>query len=211
MTNLPTEKNSTITIKEFCEITGFAKQTVLDNINRLYPDLMKNGVTTYLNEEQITRIKESILSHHNLTGTRAVSGNAVKTNLDEQEIILKAVAILQNNISTLKNQLEMQSLQLEAQAPKVEAYERFMDSQGLLLMRDIAHLLTNKEHQIGQNKLFELLRQDGYLTKKNIAKQEYIDNGFFKVIASTNDSEHIFYTTKATPKGFAFIAKKYYN
>ena len=47
----------------------------------MYPDLMQHGKTTFINQEQITRLQDEIMSHHNLADTRQVSGAKVKTQL----------------------------------------------------------------------------------------------------------------------------------
>ena len=49
-----------MTIREVAEVFGVQEQLIRKHARELYPDLMQNGATTYLNEEQITTIKQKM-------------------------------------------------------------------------------------------------------------------------------------------------------
>jgi phage antirepressor YoqD-like protein len=91
-------------------------------------------------------------------------------------------------------------LLLEAQAPKVEAYERFMDSDGLLSMNDTAKILGT-----GRNTLFEELRSAGVFTGTS-PKQCYVSQGYFVVKATTN-ANWSGAVTRVTPRGMEWLAR----
>lgn len=61
MNKLTTEK--TMTIKEVAEVFGVSRSLIEKRIRELFPDKMKHGKTTYLNEAETTiismRIKEN--------------------------------------------------------------------------------------------------------------------------------------------------------
>jgi predicted ArsR family transcriptional regulator len=46
-----------MTVKEVAEVLGVTDEAIKKHIRELYPDLMKERVTTFLNEKQITEIK----------------------------------------------------------------------------------------------------------------------------------------------------------
>lgn len=93
-------------------------------------------------------------------------------------------------------------------APKVAAYEQFMDSDGSYSIGAVGKILG-----IGQNRLFQILRDKGVLISlggmKNTPYQEYTHH--FKVVASSYQRGDIIGTsrvTKVKPSGLEFIAKK---
>lgn len=93
-------------------------------------------------------------------------------------------------------------------APKVAAYEQFMDSDGSYSIGAVGKILG-----IGQNRLFQMLRDKGVLISlggmKNTPYQEYTHH--FKVVASSYQRGDIIGTsrvTKVKPSGLEFIAKK---
>jgi DNA-binding Lrp family transcriptional regulator len=49
-----------MTIREAAEVLGVSGETIKNRVRELYPDLMRSGLTTYLNEKQITAIKQKI-------------------------------------------------------------------------------------------------------------------------------------------------------
>jgi hypothetical protein len=72
---LATEKM--VTAREFSKLTGYSLRAVQETIKKLYPEKVKNGKTTYLNEYEITIVKQEMEAHHNLAGTCEV-----KTDLE---------------------------------------------------------------------------------------------------------------------------------
>lgn len=98
---------------------------------------------------------------------------------------------------------------LEAAAPKVEAYEAFMDAEGLYSMNAVAKILGT-----GQNTLFADLRRLGVLQPrgagKNTPYQKWMKHFEVKVFRKVNrfgDVEAKF-TTKVKPSGIDFIRGK---
>lgn len=93
---------------------------------------------------------------------------------------------------------------IEPLIPKVEGYDKFMNSDGLIDMKDVADALDEKGY--GRNKLFELLRNKGILNIKNKPYRKYIDQGLFKtkqfVVNGIPKTQ-----TFATPKGMDYIRK----
>jgi anti-repressor protein len=103
-------------------------------------------------------------------------------------------------------------LQLEAieNKPKVIFADAVSVSEGTILIGELAKILKGNGIEIGQNRLFERLRQDGYLIKRkgtdyNAPTQRAMELGLFKVkeTAITHSDGHVTIskTTKVTGKG----------
>ena len=103
-------------------------------------------------------------------------------------------------------------LQLEAteNKPKVIFADAVSVSDGTILIGELAKILKGNGIEIGQNRLFEKLRQDGYLIKRkgtdyNAPTQKAMELGLFKVkeTAITHSDGHVTIskTTKVTGKG----------
>jgi anti-repressor protein len=101
-------------------------------------------------------------------------------------------------------------LQAESDKPKVVFADAVSVSEGTILIGELAKILKGNGIEIGQNRLFERLRQDGYLIKRkgtdyNAPTQRAMELGLFKVkeTAITHSDGHVTIskTTKVTGKG----------
>ena len=103
-------------------------------------------------------------------------------------------------------------LRLEAaeNKPKVIFADAVSVSEGTILIGELAKILKGNGIEIGQNRLFEKLRQDGYLIKRkgtdyNAPTQRAMELGLFRVkeTAITHSDGHVTIskTTKVTGKG----------
>ena len=108
---------------------------------------------------------------------------------------------------------------IEQDKPKVFFADSVEISENSVLVKTLAALLTQNGYKIGQNKLFELLRHDGYLVSRrgqsrNMPTQKAIDRGLFEVKESVicTDGEHrVTQTTYVTGKGQIYFVNKYCN
>ncbi|MGI6649875.1 MAG: phage antirepressor [Bacillota bacterium] len=107
---------------------------------------------------------------------------------------------------------EKARLQLQAaqDKPKVVFADAVSASDGTILIGELAKILKGNGIEIGQNRLFERLRQDGFLIKRkgtdyNAPTQKAMELGLFKVkeTAITHSDGHVTIskTTKVTGKG----------
>lgn len=76
--------------------------------------------------------------------------------------------------------IEAQQKQLEVQQPKVEFFDAVAESKTAIEMKLIANTLHFKN--VGRNKLFCILREQGILNGDNVPYQRYIDCGYFRTI-----------------------------
>lgn len=107
---------------------------------------------------------------------------------------------------------------LEEQKPKVLFADAVNASHTSILVGDLAKLLRQNGLDIGQNRLFEKLRQEGYLIKQkgesyNMPTQRSMDMKLFEVKESTftnpDGSTHITKTSKVTGKGQIYFTNRY--
>ena len=109
------------------------------------------------------------------------------------------------------------SAQLKEQAPKVLFANAVETAHNSILIGDLAKIIRRNGVDIGQKRLFEWLRQNGYLIKggqsKNMPTQEAMDMNLFEVKESTvnnpDGSVRITRTTKVTGKGQTYFVKKF--
>jgi anti-repressor protein len=105
---------------------------------------------------------------------------------------------------------EYLQIQAETDKPKVIFADAVSVSDGAILIGELAKILKGNGIEIGQNCLFEKLRQDGYLIKRqgsdyNAPTQKAMELGLFRVkeTAITHSDGHVTIskTTKVTGKG----------
>ena len=106
-----------------------------------------------------------------------------------------------------KEQLQIEAIENK---PKVVFADAVSVSDGAILIGELAKILKGNGIEIGQNRLFEQLRLDGYLIKRrgtdyNAPTQRAMELGLFKVkeTAITHSDGHVTIskTTKVTGKG----------
>lgn len=118
-----------------------------------------------------------------------------------------------------QEQIEAQQKQLEEQKPKVNFANAMLTSTTSCLVGELAKVITQNGYTIGQNRLFQWLRENGYLGKwgerKNIPLQQYVEQGLFQLKKSTwtdnNDVTHTTTTVKVTGKGQEYFINKFLN
>lgn len=115
-----------------------------------------------------------------------------------------AEALLEAGRLALEN--EKLIAQAKEDAPKVQCFNELMDSKNA-----IDFLSFSKIIGIGRSKLFSKCREFGILMQDNKPYQNFIDNGYFRVIESTytqGDITRSYTKTMILPKGQAYLTKK---
>lgn len=101
--------------------------------------------------------------------------------------------------------------------PKALFADAVSASNESILIGQLAKLIRQNGYEIGQNRLFGYLRENGYLIKKgeryNQPTQKSMDLGLFEVkertITNPDGSTRITLTTKATGKGQVYFINKF--
>ncbi len=112
-----------------------------------------------------------------------------------------------------------QALEVKAEAdkPKVLFAEAVSASHTSILIGDLAKILKQNGMDIGQNRLFQRLRDEGYLIRdgerRNMPKQRYMDSGLFQIKETTinnpDGSIRVTRTVKVTGKGQQYFINRY--
>ena len=107
---------------------------------------------------------------------------------------------------------------VEAQRPKVIFADAVSTSDTDILIGDVAKLLNQNGHNIGQNRLFERLRKEGYLISRkgnsyNTPTQKAMELGLFRIketaITHADGRTTINKTPKVTGKGQLYFINRY--
>lgn len=130
---------------------------------------------------------------------------ATKDLLDNPDLAIEAFKRLKEE----KDNNKLLAEKLESQKDKVLFAESVETSNNSVLIGDLAKILKQNGNDIGQNRLFEWLRENGYLIKngdsRNIPTQKAMDKKLFEIrertIISPNGHTKIIRTTKVTGKG----------
>lgn len=109
------------------------------------------------------------------------------------------------------NIIKEQQAQLEEQKPKVLFANSVCDSDNLILIGDLAKLLTQNGYKIGQNNLFKKLREEGYLHKNGKRPtQRSMNMGLFRIVEhKPKEGFSMEPTTKVTGKGQEYFINKF--
>ncbi|MDD3363011.1 MAG: phage antirepressor [Hespellia sp.] len=113
--------------------------------------------------------------------------------------------------------IEEQNNQIERMRPKEIFADAVATSHTSILIGDLAKLLKQNGYETGQKRLFEELRQNGYLIKsgssKNMPTQRSMDKELFEVketsITNPDGSVRVTKTTKVTGKGQQYFINKF--
>jgi phage antirepressor YoqD-like protein len=96
------------------------------------------------------------------------------------------------------------AVQVEEDRPKVLFADSVSASHTSILIGELAKLLRQNGVKIGQNRLFERLREDGYLMKdgssRNMPTQRAMEMGLFEVKETTVNRSDGGIDVKRTPK-----------
>lgn len=101
--------------------------------------------------------------------------------------------------------------------PKALFADSVAASDGTCLVGELAKMMTQAGFPIGQNRLFKLLREDGFLGKsgsnRNVPLQRYVEMGLFRIkeTAVTHADGHVTInrTPKVTGKGQRYFIERY--
>lgn len=128
-----------------------------------------------------------------------------------------AIQLLQQ-IKQEREQRRLLESRMEQDKPKVLFAESVECSSSEILVGELAKILKQNGMNIGQNRLYERLRKDGYLINRqgsdyNMPTQRSMEMGLFRIKEScfTHPDGHISVTktTKVTGKGQIYFVNKY--
>lgn len=155
-------------------------------------------------------------------------GGYIATSEDDTEetILARAVLLAQATIEKKNKQIEQMKEdiyvleeEIETNAPKVLFADAVSTSQRSCLISELAKILTQNGYSIGQNRLFNKLREQGYLCKSgssyNQPTQRAMEMGLFEIkqtsITKPDGAIIVNVTPKVTGKGQIYFINKFLN
>lgn len=134
-----------------------------------------------------------------------------------EQIFARALKMADQKIEKLKETNAGLLEDVERMRPKEIFADAVKASTSSILIGDLAKLLRQNGVDTGQKRLFEQLRNEGYLMKtgssRNMPKQRYVADGLFQiketVISNPDGSVRMTKTTKVTGKGQQYFLNKY--
>lgn len=133
--------------------------------------------------------------------------------LDNPDLAINALQKLKEEREA-RRQLELQNAQMKPKALFAEAVETSSTS---ILIGDMAKLLRQNGVEVGQRRLFDWLRTNGWLMKtgesRNMPTQKAMEKGYFEIkertIQNPDGSVRITKTTKVTGKGQVWLTNEF--
>ena len=178
--------------------------------------LVNNGATRELQDYQITldMAKEIAMLQRNEKGKeiRRKLIELEKAWNSPEKVMARALDIAHKTIANLQ-------IENEEMKPKAIFADAVATSDTSILIGDLAKLIKQNGTDIGQKRLFERMRNDGYLiktgTSKNMPTQMAMKKELFevkeRVISNPDGSTRITRTTKVTGKGQIYFINKFKN
>lgn len=134
-----------------------------------------------------------------------------------EAVMARALQMANRKIDEIKNANVLLEQKIEEDKPKVIFADSVSAAKSSILIGDLAKLLKQNGVNIGQNRLFEWLRQNGYLikdgTSKNMPTQRAADMKLFEVkVRTVNNPDGSIRETKTTVvtgKGQVYFVNKF--
>lgn len=150
------------------------------------------------------------VTHEVLPALRRDGGYMVARDETPEQTMARAVLLAQATIDRQRDRIA----ELE---PKALFADAVAASDGTCLVGELAKMLRQNGVEIGQNRLFAMLREDGYLgnvgQNRNVPTQRAMDLGLFRIkeTAVTHSDGHVTInrTPKVTGKGQIYFVKRY--
>ena len=189
---------------------GRSQQTTLINESGLYSLILSSKLP---NAKKFKRwVTSDVLPSIRKTGGYIPHDE----NMSDDEIMARALLVAQKTIEEKSKLLQQAKETIEDMKPKALVGECLEVSKDSILVRELAKILKQNGIDIGQNRLFEWLRDNGYLIKtgsdKNMPTQRAMNMKLFEVKHTNmicNGETKIRKTTMVTGKGINYFINKF--
>lgn len=129
---------------------------------------------------------------------------AGQENMSDDELLAKALMVAQNKIAERDKIILQKQKRIDEMRPKEIFADAVTCSNTSILVGDLAKLLKQNGFHVGQNRLFEILRKEGFLIKsgssKNMPTQKSMEMKLFEIKESTVTNPDGSIRTTKTPK-----------
>ena len=157
------------------------------------------------------------VTHEVLPALRRDGGYMVARDETPEQTMARAVLLAQATIDRQKSRIAGLEAENEEMRPKALFADAVAASDGTCLIGEFAKMLRQNGVDVGQNRLFAMLREDGYLGKvgqnRNVPTQRSMELGLFRIkeTAITHSDGHVTInrTPKLTGKGQRYFIERY--
>ena len=157
------------------------------------------------------------VTHEVLPALRRDGGYMVARDETPEQTMARAVLLAQQTIDRQKSRIAGLEAENEKMRPKALFADAVAASDGTCLIGELAKMMRQNGVEVGQNRLFAMLREDGYLgnvgQNRNVPTQRAMDLGLFRIkeTAVTHSDGHVTInrTPKVTGKGQIYFVKRY--
>jgi phage antirepressor YoqD-like protein len=196
MNEITVRGGSRMTVKEVAVVLGVDPEAIKKHIRDIYPNLMRNGLATHLDERQVTEIKRRMIPTTEVVGA--------VTALEIAEMTLKVIEYHKAEADRLR--ARVMEIEPDAAAARVIA-----SADGLKTLSAVG-----KINGIGPRRFIELLSDHGILFRSQgcwVPYQRYIDSGYFSVrerAVGREGEEFLRSQTYVTGKGEVWLVKQFF-
>lgn len=158
------------------------------------------------------------VTHEVLPAIRRDGGYmAAKPDETPEEVMARALRIADDTMRRQKERIESLSSANAEMRPKALFADAVAASESTCLVGELAKMLRQNGVEIGQNRLFDWLRERGYLGKggsnRNVPTQASMDMGLFRIketaVTHSDGRVTINRTPKVTGKGQVYFVEKF--
>lgn len=133
--------------------------------------------------------------------------------LNDPDVMIRVL----QELKTEREQRKTLEQKVEQDKPKVLFSDAVSTAHNSILIGDLAKLIRQNGVEVGQKRLFEMLRQDGYLisrgASRNMPSQRSMEMGLMEIkestVASPDGHIRVTKTTKITGKGQVYFINRY--
>ena len=219
-------------LKDICNILELKNPTIvaqrLEEDERTKLDLGRQGEGTFINEsglysvilrsdkQEAKKFKKWVTSEV-LPSIRKHGAYMTNDTLEKALTSPEFLIQLATNLKEEKEKNKMLTDKIETDRPKVIFAEALAVSEKSILIGELAKILKQNGVDIGQNRLFEYLRSNGYLCSRgeqyNSPTQRALELKLFEIKTTTinnpDGSVRVTRTTKVTPKGQSYFINQF--
>ena len=197
------------------------ERIVLSGQNREVAIINESGLYSLILSSKMPKAKEfkRLVTSEVIPAIRKTGGYiAGSENMTDAEIMAKAVLVAQSTIQQRDQRIKELESDVAAAKPKVLFADAVSASDSTILIGDLAKILKQNGHPIGQKRLFNWMREQGYLIKRqgadyNSPTQRAMEMGLFKIketaISHSDGHVSVSKTTKVTGKGQQYFINKF--
>lgn len=158
------------------------------------------------------------VTHEVLPALRRDGGYMVaRADETPEETMARALLLAQGTMERQKRRIAGLEAENEEMRPKALFADAVAASDGTCLIGELAKMLRQNGVGVGQNRLFAMLREDGYLGKvgqnRNVPTQRSMELGLFRIketaITHSDGRVTINRTPKVTGKGQRYFLERY--